>query len=137
MAHDRHPEDALVVTAAELNFLLGDGLGLPVVVDAHVDRLTLWVNIDRSSGCYPVHYAGAVSVISGHANLRPDVFDVGALHLGGLTSWRTWEVGLGLLSETAAADALAHLRTARVVNGRIELWLSEPVALWERVAATP
>lgn len=125
--HGRHPDAALVLSGAEATFLLREGLGWPVTVSGSLDRLTMDGHLVHSTGCYAVHFAGSATVVGGVLYARPDELRIGDLSLTVWTSWRTWSWDL------PDEGPIGALRTARVVDGRLEAWVADPVAVWESV----
>jgi hypothetical protein len=125
LQHARRPEAPLVLSDAEATFLLGAGLGWPVAVHAGQDRLTVDAQWNHAAGCSLIHVQGLATVVDGVAWGKPDALTVGDLDVGMMLAWRTWG---WTLPEDPPVGAV---RTLRVVDSQIEVWLADPVGLWE------
>jgi len=127
---DPAPEAALVLGAAEIGAVYGDGESLTFRILMLGDRARIDLTLPTEGGCWNVVYAGQVSVDKGLMTLIPDELKVGDTDLGPFVRHRR----LTLRSEQVPDDTLSKLlgntSTMWVEDGFLHVRLSNRWDVW-------
>jgi len=127
---DPAPDADLVLGAAEIAAVYGDGASLTFRILMLGDRARIDLTLPTEGGCWNVVYAGQVSVDDGLMTLIPDDLQVGDTDLGPFVRHRRLTVRSEQVPDATLSRMLGNMRMMWVKDGVLHVQLSNRWDVW-------